>query len=439
MELTRERRPLSRETRLLLITIVVSLAALWVLARIRFAERPVTPNPITPVLTQLAAPPVFEQLSSAVFQVQSRLSPILMSINVTGPASVGAQRPDVRPALRVDTDIAIAMLEQFASPVDIDPGTGIKVIAADPSSGLAVLRVPIGGPLAEPFSDPLMWSPRRPEYPRFLMAGEVSGGSVSVRPVFVGSLEATESPVWSETIWLMPASTDFRPGTFVFTIDGAFAGLIVGVGDRLGLVPSETVKTAADRLRLEGHRDYGGLGIEAQPLTPDLASTTGARAGVVVTWVDPQGPAAGLLDATDVIVAVSGEPLSTYEQWRVRTARLTVGETIVLGVHQEGETQTVTLVARPMMSPAPAGPQPLLGLTMRTLPRVGVEVLGVAPASVAAMSGIEPGDVITIIGEQQAPTPQDVRRLFMSASDDRGVLMAVTRGSSHHVLVLRKP
>ena len=83
VELTRERRrPLSRETRLLLMTILVSFAALWVLARIRFAERPVTPNPITPVLTQLAPPPVFEQLSSAVFQVESRLSPVLMGIEV---------------------------------------------------------------------------------------------------------------------------------------------------------------------------------------------------------------------------------------------------------------------------------------------------------------------------------------------------------------------
>jgi hypothetical protein len=75
MELTGGRRPpLSRETRVLLMTVLISLAALWVLARIRFAERPATPNPITPVLTQLAPPPVFEQLTSAVFQVESRLS-----------------------------------------------------------------------------------------------------------------------------------------------------------------------------------------------------------------------------------------------------------------------------------------------------------------------------------------------------------------------------
>ncbi len=437
VELTRERRrPLSRETRLLLMTILVSFAALWVLARIRFAERPVTPNPITPVLTQLAPPPVFEQLSSAVFQVESRLSPLLMGIDVRRSASFGEQGPAVLPALRLDSDIAVAMLNQSESSDGTDLGSGVKVIALDPATGLAVLGVPVGDSSAEPFSAPVMWSPRRPEYPRFLVAGEVSSGSVSVRPVFVGGLQAIASPVWSETIWVMPASTDLRPGTFVFTIDGAFAGLVANVGGRPTLVPGETVKNTVDRLRREGHREHGQLGIEARPLTPDLASNTGAQAGVVVTWVDPQGPAAGQLNVTDVIVTMGDESLSTYEQWRARIARLTVGETVVLGVRRDGEVQTVTLTARPVSTPTEPRP---LGLTMRTIQRVGVEVLGVAPASAAALARIEPGDVITVIGDRQAPTPEEVRRAFAATSDDRSVLVAVTRGASHHVLVLKKP
>ena len=434
MELTRERRPVSRETRLLLMTIVVSLAALWVLARIRFAERPVTPNPITPVLTQLAPPPVFEQLSAAVFQVQSRLAPLLMGINMRGPGSVIAQRVDVHSALRLDSDIAIALIDP-ASSTNIDTGPDVEMIATDPASGLVVLRVPTASPPIEPFAAPPTWSPRRPESPRFLVAGEMSTGSISVRPVFVGNLEAIASPVWAETVWVMPARTDLGAGTFVFTIDGAFAGLAVSVGDRLALVPGDVVKNTAARLRLEGQRDYGRLGIEARPLTPDLASTTGVSVGVVVTWVDPKGPAAGQVDVTDVIVAISGEPLSTYAQWWARVARLTVGEPIVLGIRQGNEVQTVTLTARPVSTLGRA--QPPLGLIMRTIPRVGVEVVGVAPASVASLAGIEPGDVITMIGDRHAPTPADVTRVVASASDQRSVLVAVTRGPSHHVLVLK--
>jgi hypothetical protein len=437
VESTRERRPpLARETRLLLMTILVSLAALWVLARIRFAERPVTPNPITPVLTQLAPPPVFEQLSSAVFQVESRLSPLLMGIEVRRRASAGEQGPDVIPALRLDGDIAVALLNQSGSADDADLVSGVKVIAMDPTTGLAVLGVPVGEPSAEPFAAPVPWSPRRPEYPRFLVAGEISSGSVSVRPVFVGGLQEIASPVWSETIWVMPASTGLIPGTFVFTTDGAFAGLVASEGGRPTLVPGEVVKNTVDRLRLEGPRNYGQLGIEAQPLTPALASNTGAQAGVVLTWVDPQGPAAGQLNVTDVIVAVGDEPLSTYEQWRARTARLTVGESIVLSVRRGGQVQTVTIAAHPVS--APTEPRPL-GLTTRTIQRVGVEVLRVAPASAAALAGIEPGDVITSIGDRKAPTSEEARRVFEATSDDGSVLVAITRGASHHVLLLKKP
>ena len=142
VEQTRERRPpLSRETRLLLMTILVSLAALWVLARIRFIERPVTPNPITPVLTQLAPPPVFEQLSSAVFQVESRLSPILMGIDVRRSASAGDQGPEVVPALRLDSDIAVAMFDQPESTDGADLGSGVTGETLHVDAGYHVMGV----------------------------------------------------------------------------------------------------------------------------------------------------------------------------------------------------------------------------------------------------------------------------------------------------------
>lgn len=55
MELTGLRRSrISRDTRLLLITVCIAVAALWVLARLRFPDRPATANPIPPLLTQLA-------------------------------------------------------------------------------------------------------------------------------------------------------------------------------------------------------------------------------------------------------------------------------------------------------------------------------------------------------------------------------------------------
>ncbi len=54
---------ISRETRLLLITIVISVGALWLLARLRFQDRPVTVAPVVPVLAQLRAQSNYDDLA----------------------------------------------------------------------------------------------------------------------------------------------------------------------------------------------------------------------------------------------------------------------------------------------------------------------------------------------------------------------------------------
>jgi S1-C subfamily serine protease len=426
------RPPLSRETRLLLITILLSIGALSVLARIRFADRPGPQNSIAPVLTQLGPPPVFDQLSSALVQVQTQLTQLLIGIDARSPTSFV---PETVAALRLDAETAVAVLGEAAITDDTDLTPAVKVVARDPATGLAVLRTLTPVMPDERVLTPALWSPRRPASSRYLVAAEVSSAGVSGRPVFVGALEAIASPVWAEMVWALPAGTDLPVGAFVFTIEGALAGLVADVDGGRVLVPGAVLRDAVDRLRGGADRNYGQLGIEVQPLTPGVASGTGAQTGVVVTWVDPQGSAAGQLDVADVIEAVDNDSPLTYEDWRARATRLTVGQTISLRVKRRNEVHSVTLTAS-----RPAAPQlpRELGLTMRAVQTTGAEVLRVDPASAAALAGIQPGDVITVIGDRKAPTPAEVRRRFAAAELDRPVLVAVTRGTVHRVLTLQK-
>jgi hypothetical protein len=55
----------SRETRLLLMTMLMSVVVLVALARIRFPQRPVTPNIVSPLLAQLTSASPFEALASS--------------------------------------------------------------------------------------------------------------------------------------------------------------------------------------------------------------------------------------------------------------------------------------------------------------------------------------------------------------------------------------
>ena len=78
----------------------------------------------------------------------------------------------------------------------------------------------------------------------------------------------------------MGASTRDRDcaRTFVFTTDGALAGLCVSHDGQAAIVPTALLFSAVDRLQQQSG-EAGDLGIAIQPLSPAIASATGASDG----------------------------------------------------------------------------------------------------------------------------------------------------------------
>ena len=190
----------SRETRLLLTAAVIAVAALWLLARVRFPERPVTANPVPSVLSQLASGPKYDDLAGEIAQLHGRLQPSLISIEA--PSAVGSPQAVPRmAALRLRDDLAVTLIP---SAPNRDQWNAALILARDAASGLAVVRVPI--PVSA--SPPVPWTPRQPQQSRYLVASDVSPEGVSLRPVFVGSLDPIDSPLWSEPLWAVPGRTD---------------------------------------------------------------------------------------------------------------------------------------------------------------------------------------------------------------------------------------
>jgi S1-C subfamily serine protease len=172
-----------------------------------------------------------------------------------------------------------------------------------------------------------------------------------------------------------------------------------------------------------------------QPLTNTVALVTGAEVGVVVTFVRPDGPAAGRLMVGDVIEEIDGRRLATREEWDVRMSRLSVDDALNVRVRRLGEVVDVSLVA---VSP----PMPLvtrsLGLTFRLRPGIGAEIIRVEPASAASRAGLVVGDVLTLIDDTNAPTPVQVTRSFAALREGQRVMVAVTRGTAHFVTTLER-
>ena len=431
MESSSPYRPrVSRETRLLLTTGVMAVAALWLLARIRFPERPVTPNPVPSVLSQLASGPKYDDLAGEITQLQARVQPSLLALDLPSAAVGSLQTSHWTAAIRLRDDVAVLLVSPGSNR---PPGNDVTILAQDAASGLAVVRVPLPVPMSS--SRPVPWTPRQPQQSRYLVASDVSPDGVSLRPVFVGSLHPVDSPLWSEPLWAVPGPTDLVPGSFLFTSTAELVGLVITHGGRLAIVQAGTVLEEAERLLATPPGPTGTVGIEVQDLSLPVAAVTGAAMGVVVTWVDANGAGREQLMPGDVIEAIDGRALATRQHWDVRVARLSVGETLSLRVRRRGETSEVALVANaPTAQPASRS----LGLTLRARTKVGAEVVRIERGSAADRAGLALGDVITLVADVPAPTPAQVMRSYTSMGQGERVMVAVTRGETHYVTTLER-
>lgn len=408
------------ETRRLLIAAGLALATLWGLARIRFPDTPVTSSPVPPLLAQLSPPPTFEQLASEVARVRDDVDDVLVTVE-----GVDGEPPLV--AMRLRPGLAVAILP----PANRSHAPAVRddITARDPVTGLTLVRVQ-----DDQNPQPLpTWTPPNTDDPQFLLATDASNdGEPTVVPVFVSMLRAEPSRAWRESIWRLPDDARVTPGAFVFTTHRELAGVIVHDDSGNAIVPADVLRAAATALIDAPPQGGGWLGIDVGSLTPSLALATGAASGVIVSWVDPKGPAAGAIAPGDVIEAVESDAIRAPGQWAVATARLTPGTTLRVRIRSNGSESDVTLTT----AAAPASAAPSLGLQLARVPQTGSRVTAVDPGSAAARAGLQPGDIITRAGTFLAASPAEIRRAYRESTSEHPIVVAVTRGTEHHVVTL---
>jgi S1-C subfamily serine protease len=86
------------------------------------------------------------------------------------------------------------------------------------------------------------------------------------------------------------------------------------------------------------------FGVTAAPIDAATSAATGLPVGVLVTTVDPGGPAAGLLAAGDVVTAVNGSSVETGSAFLPSTFDLQAGQqTTLTVVGSSGASRSVTI------------------------------------------------------------------------------------------------
>jgi serine protease Do len=111
-------------------------------------------------------------------------------------------------------------------------------------------------------------------------------------------------------------------------------------------IPADTVKSIIAELKANGAVTRGWLGVEVEPVTPEIAVRSGlGRARGALVGAGPKGKKAANvpLDVGDVITSLNGEPVQDFRALARLTAGMRPGTTVEVGVLRRGEAKTVAL------------------------------------------------------------------------------------------------
>ena len=233
------------------------------------------------------------------------------------------------------------------------------------------------------------------------------------------------------------------------------SGGSVGIGFA---IPASTIHDVVAQLKSTGRVSRGYLGVQVQPVTPEVASAMGMKEGskgALVASVVPDGPAAkGGFQQGDIITAINGQAVEDSRDLTRKVALVASGQAATFAVNREGKALElkVSIAARPdearlaSNASAPQGATPPAGATAMGLglapltPQArrarqlddnvsGVLITRVDPDSNAADQGLTAGDVVLRINNRAVTTPADIQSSIADARKQgrKSVLLLVAR------------
>jgi serine protease Do len=322
-----------------------------------------------------------------------------------------------------------------------------KLVGTDPKTDLALIKVDGKSDFAHvTFAD---HAPRVGDWVvavgnPFGLGGTVTAGIVSARGRDIGS-----GP-YDDYIQIDAPINKGNSGGPAFDIDGNVIGVNTAIfspsGGSVGIgfdIPADTAKLVVAQLEKTGYVTRGYMGVQVQPVTPEIADSLGLKKveGALVAEPQANSPAAKAgITAGDVITAVNGKPIKGSRELAREVGMLPPGTSVKFDVLHQGTSKTVTLTLgeMPRDQQANAGAQeksahnePHLGLSLAPANEVsgagaeGVAVVGVEPGSPAADHGFKTGDVILQVGGKAVSNVKDVR----------GALDEARANGKHDVLI----
>jgi len=342
------------------------------------------------------------------------------------------------------------------------------LVGTDPKTDIALLKVETDEVLTfVPFGDSDVM-----RVGDWVMAvGNPLGQGFSVSAGIVSARNRELSGTYDDYLQTDAAINRGNSGGPLFNLNGEVIGVNTAIlspnGGSIGIgfsMASNVVSKVIDQLREFGETRRGWLGVRIQDVSEDVAEALGLESttGALITDV-PAGPAedAGLLQG-DVILSFDGAEVEDTRGLVREVGNAEVGKAVRVIVYRDGGTQTVLVTlgrretaeggGEPMEKPSVEEPQTadVLGMTLSALnddlraqlglPETaeGLVVMGLESDGVAAAKGLQIGDVITEVGQQQVLEIADFAARIADAQEAgrKSLLMLVRRGGDPRFVAL---
>jgi serine protease Do len=318
-----------------------------------------------------------------------------------------------------------------------------KVIGTDPRTDLALIKVD-GKDF--PFVKLTDGTPRVGDWViavgnPFGLGGTVTAGIVSARGRDIGA-----GP-YDDFIQIDAPVNKGNSGGPTFDVDGEVIGVNTAIyspsGGSVGIafaIPADTVRNVVAQLREKGSVTRGWIGVQIQPVTPEIADSLGLKQATGALVAEPQAnsPAAKAgIQSGDVIVSVNGTQVHDARELAKRIGTMAPGTSVTLDIIHSGQQKTVTMTLGTLPNEKQASNEPSprtgkgsevdvpkLGFSVAPASTVagpdtsGVVVTAIAEGGVAADHGLEVGDVILDVGGKPVATPADFRKSLSDAQKD---------------------
>lgn len=231
---------------------------------------------------------------------------------------------------------------------------------------------------------------------------------------------------------------------------GINTAIITPVDANIGIgfsIPSNMVHSVLVQLLKYGKVERGMLGVIAQNISPELADAMHLKTtkGTLVTTVLPGSPAATSgIQSQDIITKINGNPVISSAQLRNTLGLMRPGTKVDLTVLRNHlQTKINAVIGDPKKFTPPHVNPFLAGLRLQTLSELegdgsrlnGVLVTDMTDTSSGALSGLAPGDVITMADNKPVTNVNTLIKLANKAKDE--LLIKVFRGNSALFLVLQ--